>query len=299
MKKTILFTLLALLGMTQAVAEDYEYVPFVREGVQWVYCICNYEDDWYGSDPHFPIGTTYLTLEFKGDTVINGKTYKALHKYGGKAIDLENDTIPIYMREENKVVYGIVPDCKFYWDCPIFLWDDKDSYNLKLSGEEFILYDFNDPVSFLDTARSDEEFYTPFKHLNTDTIAIGKQLAKRYEFQYVTNFYVVEGIGYDGESSYALRLWFTAYYTGSLRYQEAEFCLSHVLEDGQIIYKGIGYRETGDINRDGKVDIHDVTTLIYFLLTGSAGDTTDDMNGDGSLSISDVTTLINYLLKHN
>ena len=38
MKTTkLLFTLLALLGMTQAAAQDYEYVPLVREGVKWVY----------------------------------------------------------------------------------------------------------------------------------------------------------------------------------------------------------------------------------------------------------------------
>ena len=36
MKKTLLLTLLALLGMTQAVAQEYEYVPFVREGVKWL-----------------------------------------------------------------------------------------------------------------------------------------------------------------------------------------------------------------------------------------------------------------------
>jgi hypothetical protein len=34
MKKTILFTILTLLGISQAMAE--ELVPLVREGVQWV-----------------------------------------------------------------------------------------------------------------------------------------------------------------------------------------------------------------------------------------------------------------------
>ena len=43
MKKTLLFTMIALLGMTQAVAEEYEYMPFVREGVSQVgvlFCRC-------------------------------------------------------------------------------------------------------------------------------------------------------------------------------------------------------------------------------------------------------------------
>ena len=42
MKKTLLISILALLGMTQAAAQEYEYVPFVREGVKWTYSIQDY-----------------------------------------------------------------------------------------------------------------------------------------------------------------------------------------------------------------------------------------------------------------
>ena len=35
-EKDIILTILALLGISQAVAQEYEYVPFVREGVKWV-----------------------------------------------------------------------------------------------------------------------------------------------------------------------------------------------------------------------------------------------------------------------
>ena len=66
MKKTILFAILALLGMSQMVAQEYEYVPFVREGVKWVYFYSN-TDDTYPADPNLAIGTVYLNLEIKGD----------------------------------------------------------------------------------------------------------------------------------------------------------------------------------------------------------------------------------------
>ncbi len=33
MKRLLIISMLALLGLTQAVAQEYEYVPFVREGV--------------------------------------------------------------------------------------------------------------------------------------------------------------------------------------------------------------------------------------------------------------------------
>lgn len=47
MKQTII-TIVALLGM----AQEYEYVPFVREGVKWVYSIYN-SDVWNIPDPRF------------------------------------------------------------------------------------------------------------------------------------------------------------------------------------------------------------------------------------------------------
>ena len=58
----------------------------------------------------------------------------------------------------------------------------------------------------------------------------------------------------------------------------------------------------GDVNRDRKVSIADVTSLINSLLTevydNSAHFSTEaaDVNQDGKFSIGDVTTLINYLL---
>ena len=62
MKKIILMALLALLGVTQMAAQEHEYIPFVREGVKWVY----YTRDTYAR-PH------NHALELKGDVEINGK----------------------------------------------------------------------------------------------------------------------------------------------------------------------------------------------------------------------------------
>lgn len=59
------------------------------------------------------------------------------------------------------------------------------------------------------------------------------------------------------------------------------------------------YTEFGDVNRDGFVNIGDVTNLIDYLLSGD--DTqismiSADTNRDGNVSIGDVTALIDYLL---
>ena len=52
----------------------------------------------------------------------------------------------------------------------------------------------------------------------------------------------------------------------------------------------------GDVNKDGRLAIGDVTALINMLLTGDEMTPESDVNQDGHLSIGDVTTLINILL---
>ena len=235
MKKTILITLLALLGMTQAVAQEYEYVPFVREGVKWVYYYIN--EDSYSSDPIFSKGIVYLNLELKGDTVINGKRYKAMHKYHGNAINSENDTIPIYLREENKVVYGIVPDGKTYPDC-------FAGYGLSMtgidesisSGKEFILYDFQATENYYESIFSYEAqypgLYHAFEYLYCDTLMLGEEQCKRHVFNDGTFF--IEGIGYDG-----YRPGYTLSYRYPVPMDAPRFNLSHVMESGDTIYKSV------------------------------------------------------------
>lgn len=198
MKKTLLITILTLLGMTQAAAQEYEYVPFVREGVKW---IC---DEPYSHVVYF--GHHYFTLELSGDTVINGKSYKAMHKYSGDAINKLNDTIPVYLREDNKVVYGIVPDGKTYPDCPVGMNWWPEAREVIESGQEFILYDFNDPVNFIKNNFKYPVEGTPngyyVRYVLTDQIDVAGKEVNCYTFD---SSFVIEGIGCDGyESGYPL-----------------------------------------------------------------------------------------------
>ena len=52
----------------------------------------------------------------------------------------------------------------------------------------------------------------------------------------------------------------------------------------------------GDVDRDGNVNIADVTTLIDYLLSGQTAPATADCDKDGNVNIADVTALIDYLL---
>ena len=292
-----------IVGVNQTTDQDYEYVPFVREGVKWVY---RYYNNGYIPYDGLTVGKVYLNLEIKGDTIINGKTYKAMHKYYGDEINKLNDTIPVYLREENRVVYGIVPDGKVNPDCfvgygPVLEGDYNSIFTLVWAGEEFVLYDFNNTQSYY------EDFYSYwnvpydpnfFSYIGCDTITIGNRFAKRHKL--TENYhedYIIEGIGFDGMNpGYTL-----AYFYMQMA-NFPRFHLSHVIEDGRIIYKGIHYIP-GDVNGDGEVTIADANSVIdVVIMGGNAGHTrapAADMDDNGEVNVTDLNIVIDLIIKGN
>ena len=262
--KKILICFLSLLGMTQALAQEYEYVPFVREGVKWVYYIRNLNYDEY-ENPSQGDNVVYRTLELKGDTVINGKAYKAMHKYSGGGINEGNDTVPILLREEDKIVYGIVPEGKRYPDCPIYNeFSSVDMYN----GEEFVLYDFNDPVAYWEDLVNHEGGYCEYRPDYTDMILVGNRMTKRYVGELFGEFQIIESIGLIGENSYTLGF-FMPQSTGM---HGTYFGLCQVIENGKVVYEA--FENSGDrylpIVREGvkwineKVMVNNGDTTSYY-----------------------------------
>ena len=270
MKKNLILLLLAVLGLAQQLsAQVHEYIPFVREGVKWVcyfnsyYCNAYNEMEWAR---YYPQGKTYFTLELKGDTVINGNTYKKMHKYSGASINESNDTVLVYLREEDKIVYGIIPN--YYPDFFVGygMWWDNPAVNIfqaALNGEEFILYDFNDTENYYSTIYSGASSYWAPYHDNYfsydgfDKIPVGDKMAKRYRFNYKFSYnsdlYFIEGVGFDGH-----RYGYTLGYLYLNRDQSMHthydgFYLSHVEEDGRIIYKGVNYEQV--MPNDGRMPI--------------------------------------------
>ena len=216
--KKLMTLLLVLLSSLPSFAQEYEYVPFVREGVKWV-CDAPYRD-YLGIIYH-----RYYNLELKGDTVIDGKCYKAMHKYSGTAINEENDTIPVYLREENKVVYGIVPDGKIYADLPIGMNRWPEAQEIIKSGQEFILYDFNDPINFIKNNVKYPVQGAPLgffvDKVIPDQIVVAGKKVNRYIFGSAWCF--IEGIGSDGNNcGYPLSI--------------LSNHLSYVIENGDTIY---------------------------------------------------------------
>ena len=253
MTKKLMTLLLALLALAQAAAQEYEYVPFVREGVKWVYFYYNSLDE----DGFIPHGRHNYTFEMKGDTAINEKSYKPVHLYSGESINEASDTIPVYLREENKVVYGIIPDERRYWECPIGIGTEVNDIHLfsdVVTGQEFILYDFNDPEAFYKNYESIEtHYYCPLLEegcsASTDTVLIGNQLRKRLTIRspypyFGGDDYIIEGIGYAGDSPGMPLNYFYGLTTGMTQVLNY---FSHVIENDEIIYKSRYY----NLNNDG------------------------------------------------
>ena len=229
--KKILFIMAAiclLASSSKVSAQEYEYVPFVREGVKWVYEESLHDYPWY----------TNHTLELKGDMEINGKSYKAMHKYSGEEINWENDTIPVYLREEDKVVYGIVPDGKTYDDCPVGMATDESMMEKIAAGEEFILYDFNEVESFMMGWIVIPPSWITHPIIHDQTTIAGRMVNRymaRYFYHDINDFCMIEGIGYDAiRSAYPLSV--SDSYTGGVR-------LSYVVQSGEVIYRSERYKQ--------------------------------------------------------
>ena len=235
MKKIILITLFTLLGLTQAVAQEYEYVPFVREGVKWECSCFNFLSDL------FPYGVSYYTLEMKGDTVIDGKHYKPVHLYSGESINEENDTVPVYLREEDKVVYAYIPDGRRYVECPVGIGQTICGYDIDWAwstGEEHILYDFNDMAGFYDYLEETSGGWVWGQvYQGSDMVMVSDRMVKRYKFRSDSEFnkytqYIIEGLGYIGIDGMPL-----SYFQWETTGMQNGYHLERVIEDGQVIYE--------------------------------------------------------------
>ena len=251
MKKSIFIPLFAIIGFIQAIAQDYEYVPFVREGVKWVYF---YNNDFAWNVLDMPEGVQYYTFEMKGDVQIGDKFYKPviLTHYideNGKENEVE-DFVPVFLREEDKVVYAIQADGIQHPQCPVgihqYIGYPNQGIPLPAPLEEFVLYDFNDPKSFYDTFFAEKnhwcesEGFGPYvEYVGTDMVPMGNRQSKCHYFNFVYSDVnkIVEGVGYDGRAG--MPLFYFERFTSGLGVM---YYLSHVIEDGEIIYKGIYYK---------------------------------------------------------
>lgn len=176
---TMILALTLSLRLGAKAPADYEYVPLVREGVEWVY-------DWSYYNPTIE-GRFYL--QFSGDSIINGKTYKVCYRYHTPELHKEDAFIEGFVREEDKRVYVIgrrVPDGGT--DNSYTAYDDRHK-------EEFLAYDFNVELNGYVRLPNGQEY--PIDRIGY--VWIGGKLRKTY-YAYSGSvghtLWAIEGIGY-------------------------------------------------------------------------------------------------------
>ncbi len=155
MNKYLLLALFALSGGIKLFAQEYKYVPLVREGMEWCYFV-----DGQVATADYDHFSLYKIEE---DTLIAGMTYKKCNSYNrGKEGKVFREG---YFREENKKVY--------------FLNEENKSYG---KDRECLLYDFS-LTQVGDTLIWDEvNEFNRWLVTRIDTLTIGGSLRKRFWF---------------------------------------------------------------------------------------------------------------------
>jgi hypothetical protein len=248
MKKALLITLLALLGLGQAIAQDSEssgYLSLVREGVKWVNekVIVNHGD------------TTkyYYNYEFSGKdglTNMAGEINDACFYYLGEQLNVEQDSLIAGLRDDrsvtcmrNNAYNKVLSENRVIFELPMYL-----------DGGTRTLYDFYYPYSciyyylmseYYWVEQGHEEEITAENLIEVEPVTV--EGVECFRIAYLDEngeplAYIVEGIGFDSRDMGDLLTPFTRQPDHDADYQE--WCgLSHVVKDGQIIYKGMRYRE--------------------------------------------------------
>ena len=297
--------------MTQAAAQDGDYLPIAREGVKWVNekVIIN-----HGDTTRF-----YYTYEFFGKDITGsndmcGQIDNACYYYTGKSLDVEHDSLIAGISDNYPDPYEVSFFRNHAYDAVISQNRNLITLPLYSNGGTRTLYRFfvypdGDIIDFFIWQMeytSAEKFLTRENFIEIEPLTIEDIECSRYAYyddKGEVQCYLVEGIGFDSRDMGDLLTPFTRKPDPDADYQEY-WGLSHVIKDGKIIYKGMRYREMsveGDVDGDGQLTIADVTELIDILLGArNAGGSYApcDVNMDSQVSIADVTTLIDMLLSN-
>jgi hypothetical protein len=251
MKKTLLITLFALLGITQAAAQDDLTLPYLSEGVRFVNEKVIVENgdttQHYYNYEMAPGIYNYMNA----DGIIEHIDVIFCHYFIGSSFDELNDSI----------ISGVQPTTLGYFTTFDNLAQDEvvaEGRNLVIPNgliTEVFLYDglysyynfwgwtidhYTRPNLQVEVPGLQVENFVEIEPVDID----GQQMQR---IAYVDNqgdtlAYIVQGIGFDSRDMGDLLTPFTRKPDPDADHQE--WCgLSHVIKDGKVIYKGLRWRE--------------------------------------------------------
>lgn len=266
------YTFIFMIAFISAAAAEYEYVPLVREGVQWTY-LCEYMDyDLF--DEKYP----YVeVLEIKGDENVDGITYKQV------VSNLYEQPVAL-IREDDKKIYVKYSDEEIGTQINL-------GYNEQTG--EYLIYDFNKPSAGY------AELLPGFR-LTEEMIEIDGTFRKAYCYEDTKAPLFIEGIGilFDYSPFFRPFDWQPDNATS--------YTLTHVFENGNTVYKTDNhshyeyFMNNGvsvyycDVNHDHNVNVADVSEYFKRLIID---DTAKDINGDGEVNVGDVSALYSIIME--
>ncbi len=225
--KKIIISLLMLMGITSVQAQEYEYVPLVREGVKRVYVFNHHGVETDGG----PI--VYYTEEMKGETTLNGRQYMNLYRYYGDELDVNTMLPYAYVREQDKKVYAVLDENNKLEDGDFNVYRNGDpvikTEDFESTGE-YLIYDFNDFVAFYDAN-------SRIKVVSTGLESVGDAMRTAYYLDEAKRYLILESVGAvtnGGLLFPSTGRWVNGPHPHTLG-------LSHVIENGEVVYKSPRY----------------------------------------------------------
>ena len=317
--KSFYTLLVALLCWTAIQAQEHEYVPMLREDLTWV--------GWFN-------GANVYCIKVKGDTIVNGTTYKKCYRIrqDGHYMQYQTDypAISYYytdpyvpascMREENGKVFRLCEKGNehIYSFMPDFPNYTSERYNETDTHYELLIYDFDNPNIYR------------FNYNETDLVPCGNvEVEGEQRRVYINNHgecdhrLLIEGYGaLEGGSRGCDMLEPSRYnYPAKIVFS---LDIIYIRNDkGEVIYfrdilndpdpdpdsydDGYGnyfpryYRDAYDFDDDGSFDIADVNAMINIML-GKREDNilgrSPDLTFDQSVDVEDLNLVLNRMLSN-
>jgi hypothetical protein len=264
--------------------DQFTYQPLVREGVRWHTA---YIENPGGMESNYHYVDN--KIEFRGDTILSGVTYKKCYMYETTSWTSNAKLIGYAREASGKVMIAYENED---WFVPYETYTIPGEY-CYLTGER-VFYDFSDMQGFV------EGWDTYDKIVSVDMIPLGTNEVTRYVMAdgYNHVYYIVEGVGCDKpDHSVCPIMPFADPPTGNVSRWGGLIMLTNL--DDEPLYKGSLYekyrmQEYTDVTGDGKVDVSDVNEVINVVLGKSPASA--DVTGDGKVDISDVNAVINVML---
>ena len=240
-------------------AAEYNYVPLVREGVQWTY-VYEFMYEWFRFTPRID------TYTIGAETEVDGVVYRQV------MLNDEQDAVAL-IREEDKKVYVKRNDLTEIMEWPLNYDEERD---------EYLIYDFNKPGAGIIDAEEGKEIMiggTTRMSYGNDRLIEGIGLIEDYSVFCVVrmpmpedgSMYNLAKVTENGETVYK-----TFFYRNYER----------IVQTGYSIY-------FGDMNHDKVVNSADISKYYEQLI----GNGSYDMNGDGEVNSADVSTLYEVIIK--